>query len=123
MTENLEYGYKKNSGRHIWYVRGDKGAIHIWCDRHHPEHIARFGDVYYGGIELHQRSPMYQGQKPVHNCWLIGGDCYTDGSGLQFDEKIAPYLPRDEDRMDPENPLIQSELFHWYQSKFGDSDD
>ena len=42
---------------------------------------------YYGGIEVHSKTPMYDGQKPLgRHCELTHGDCYTDGSSLAFEQ-------------------------------------
>jgi len=114
MTDELTYGYEAHYGRHIWFVKGEYGAVHVWAQRHTDDIIKQFGDRYFGGIECHSRVPMYEGQGSHDDCWLLKGPCYHDGSSLQFSEQIEPYLPADPSLLDPENPLITSILHDRY---------
>jgi hypothetical protein len=65
-----------------WCVVGERGAIHVHCD------IADFSN---GGIEIHSVSPLFEGHRSHNssNCWLIGCQCYHDGSSLQWSESIS----------------------------------
>lgn len=64
-----------------WAVIGEKGAVHIHCS------AINFTS---GGIEIHSRTPLYDGHQPSEqDCWLIGSGCHHDGSSLQYSERIC----------------------------------
>lgn len=47
-----------------------------------------FPSGYFGGVEKHSATPLYEGQEPMPGpCqWVKGGTCYHDGSSMAFDE-------------------------------------
>ena len=72
------------SGRESYTLTYASGTIEGWRTRSvfNP-------DLYYGGIEVHSKTPMYEGQvDPFMNCELTGGDCYPDGSSLAYERDI-----------------------------------
>lgn len=118
MTE-LTYKYEpatQEKGRHIWSVSGPGGGIHVWAS-HLDGDAAFWGSNWIGGVEVHSRVPMYEGQAPHDECWLIGGKCFHDGSSLYFSENIAPML-RDQ-ITDAITEYIHSVCLSWYRGRFG----
>jgi hypothetical protein len=115
MTEQFIYGYEKHPTRHIWWIKGSLGAVHVWAEKHSPEAHKIIGANYFGGIECHSKKQQYDWQTAHENCWLLNGRCYSDGSSLQFMEQILPYLPEDDSKMQFNDPLIQSILHDRYQ--------
>jgi hypothetical protein len=85
--------------------------------------IRGWGEVYYGGVEVHSPKPMYDfgDGKPHHeNCWLLKAPCWHDGSSLYFSENIEPMIRGYEGNMPPHiTEYINSILHDWYGSKFG----
>jgi hypothetical protein len=87
------------------------GAIELWRT---PEagdgHYYETG--YYGGVEMHSPVPLYDGQGPMdgHCQWVRGGQCYTDGSSLAFDEFAHDF----------DSPVyLKPALADWHRSRFG----
>lgn len=80
--EKLTKAYNFNGQQLNWAVFGEHGGIHLHCN---PR------DMSLGGIEIHSKEPLHEGHKPHGNanCWLIGCQCYHDGSSLQWSEKWA----------------------------------
>lgn len=74
-------------------VTGEHGAIDfhfVPCDEgeNFEMPVARINAR---GVEQHSRKPHYESQKPdAGECWLIGGDCYHDGSYLYAAETLLP---------------------------------
>jgi hypothetical protein len=119
MTNKLEYGYECVDNKHIWFIKGAEGGIHVWAKRYPDDIAERLGERYFGGIECHSKEPTYEGQTCSYDdCWLLNGPCFHDGSSLQFSEQIEPYLPRNNESMNPENQLIHSILHDRYTSWF-----
>ncbi len=116
-TSELVYNYEAKGGdhpRHTWSVVGPAGGVHIWAS---PITDRRWGKQFYGGVEVHSRTPMYGDEKPSHDeCWLIGGPCWHDGTSLYFSENIEPML-RDRADFEPVRSYIEAELHDWYRSK------
>lgn len=82
----LEHGlYERESGvTREWIVLvGDRGSIEMWrC----PTVSGAFGETHYGGIEIHAKAPLWEGQEARSGyCRLVNADCYTEGSSLAFD--------------------------------------
>ena len=88
----------------------ENGAIEGWRTpeygqaKYHPS-------GYYGGIEVHSKSPKYSGHEPhPGQCQWTGGVCYHDGSSLAF-ERIEWAF---------DNPAyIFGELAEWANSHLG----
>ncbi len=36
-------------------------------------------------IDLHRSEPTFDGHKSRHDCWVIGGDCYSDAAYIAAD--------------------------------------
>lgn len=95
MGDDIEIGYELNGKRHVWWLRGPKGGVHVWAGENPAEFQARWGERYYGGIECHSPKPLYShsGDTPDHDhCWVLKGPCWHDGSSLQFSEEIEPFM-------------------------------
>ena len=89
---NYTFDPKAKNPRHIWSVKSPKGACHIWAVEN-PPNMPFYGELYYGGIEIHSPTPMYGDAPPHHEkCWLLDAPCWHDGSSLQFSEQIEPIL-------------------------------
>ena len=68
------------------------------------------------GIEMHSKTPRYEGQKALPNCFVTGGDCYHDGTSLGARENLGHIDPTGRD-----DEQIYSELLYWYRSEFESS--
>ena len=66
-------------------VVGELGGIHISI------HSTSDGSIS-GGLEIHNKKPVYDFQKCYHNCWMLNGDCYPDGSTLRFIGEVRPII-------------------------------
>lgn len=106
-----KYTYERRFGkpRHIWTLIGARGAIHL----HITDRGEGHGERYWGGIELHWRSPpeRMRDQPPSEDtCWLLCAPCWHDGSSLQVVEFWLPRWldsPNDHDAM---FALLESEM-------------
>lgn len=91
-----------------------QGAVEAWRTKSPVESTwTRSG--YYGGIEVHYKNEpedaSYMGHR--ESCWVTGGECWSDGSSLAFDEV----------EFDFENPAyIQNALFRWAENRFSFSE-
>lgn len=45
------------------------------------------------GIEKHSKTPLYEGQEPLKDCEVTGGDCYCDGTSLMARERLGHINP------------------------------
>jgi hypothetical protein len=80
MSQNLRRVISHNNHKLNWAVVGEQGGIHVWTFSH---------DFTSGGIEIHSREPLREGDELQHgDCWLIGGACHHDGSSLHYQERI-----------------------------------
>jgi len=96
---------------YYWILVGPKGGVHIHI------HERMIKEDYFGGVEIHSPVPLYGGQTPIKDCWVIGGDCYCDGTSLYAQENLIPEFLRAEKEQWPE--LFRGELQSWYENKFG----
>lgn len=106
-------------GRHIWSVAGEAGGVHIWAEDT-PKSPFNQGERFFGGVEVHSKAPMYDGQPVGHNhCWLTDGPCYHDGTSLYFAEKIEPMLQSVDGGSVPEHltEYLNFELLDWYRAR------
>lgn len=123
MTD-LTYAYLPPEGevtRHMWTLVGPKGAVHAWAQEHAEEFRRKWGEAYYGGIEMHSPKRLYDwgDGKPSHeSCWLLKGPCWHDGSSLQFSEQIEPFLPREQPFEPHTHEYVYSLLHDRYQAWF-----
>jgi len=91
----------------------NRGAIELWtCEEwmHAPDPMLR--DL--GGIEIHSRAQMYDGQDPIPDCTILGGDgrCYTDGSSLAY-SRLRPLIEAGA------SAAVLEELAGWHRARFG----
>lgn len=88
-------------------VKGDKGAVQLkfgtdwYLKSVQDRQGARMLSSPYGNllqphgydIGYHSKVPMYDGQEPLtEECPVIGGRCFYDGSSLNADEWIEPFM-------------------------------
>ncbi len=103
--------------RHDWIISGKLGAINIWAE---PSSPSSFSDErWFGGIECHSARPFeYNGGHHDH-CWLLGAECWHDGSSLQFREQVEYRLPApigqaiDGSILEELKPLLRSRYRTW----------
>lgn len=82
------------SWRHEWVVEGARMALSLWIHDMGEEHAKKYGDPRYsGGIEIHYRAPpdYMRDQAPRHECSMLGGLCWHDGSSLQAERDWIPF--------------------------------
>lgn len=120
---DLVYDYLPPSGditRHIWTLVGPNGAVHVWAEPTKPEFTNRWGEAFFGGIEIHSKKRLYGDGAPDHpDCWLLKCPCWHDGSSLQFSEQVEPTLRRSPVPFpDAIHEFVNSILFDWYQHHF-----
>lgn len=89
----------------------ENGAIEGWrtpaSDMLHP-------DRHYGGIEVHSKTPMFEGHEPhPESCQWTRGVCYHDGSSLAFERIEWSFDSPD---------CIFDELAAWADSHLGNSE-
>ena len=116
----LTYSFEKTepySGlpRYTWALVGPDGGVHIWAQTNSAESAARFGDIYFGGVECHWPAGA---DEPHHAyCWLLKGPCRHDGSSLYFSDYIAPMLSPENVEGENIASYVNAELLDWYRSK------
>lgn len=64
----------------------EAGAIEAWRTPSASSDPFFAPTGYFGGIEVHSKTPMYSGQEVRDgHCEWTRGDCYHDGSSMAFD--------------------------------------
>lgn len=64
----------------------EAGAIEAWRTPSASSDPFFAPTGYFGGIEVHSKTPMYRGQEVRDgHCEWTRGDCYHDGSSMAFD--------------------------------------
>lgn len=100
----------QNSGWHdrVSLVASDKaGAVELW----EAGRNTTYGPI--GGIEVHSRKPVYDGQEPMEECSILhGGECYCDGSSLAYFEQAKPLIEAGD------SASLLALLARWHQSHF-----
>lgn len=102
---------------YYWYLINKKTreGVHFHGCTHTDENLI-FDCNYHGfmthGLEMHSKKPLYEGQAPVDNCDVTGGDCYCDGTSLGARERLGHINPEDDDA------FIWHELECFYQERF-----
>ena len=98
MSSDLRESYERfdDDGRirHIWAVKSDEGAVHIWAEI--SPAFSTYPARWMGGCECHSpKPPEYRADaKPDHeHCEFLDGPCWHDGTSLYFSENIAGSLP------------------------------
>jgi hypothetical protein len=122
----------KNYGVHgvdmLWYIKGELGVVDfvVYTNWHLP-HIEELNDSRNdsqfphlnchpqpANVGYHSRVPKYKGQtRSVFDCTLLGGDCYSDGSGL-YAEELYDILVREGDE------AVWKKLEEYYKQTFGE---
>lgn len=51
------------------------------------------------GVDIHSKTPQYEGQTPRENCHITGGECYSDGSALLGDEFLQTLIAEGEEAL------------------------
>jgi hypothetical protein len=89
--------------RYLWYMQNKetRQAVHFHGSVY--DQSSEFGKIcarmanHFGfitmGIELHSPTPLYEGQKPITNCKVMGGECYIDGTSLYAREALGHINP------------------------------
>lgn len=116
MTD-LIFSESNKTNRHIWACQNELGGVHIWAQLYQHSNLS---EQYYGGIEVHSPKPLYDPTEPHSHdsCWLIGGPCWHDGSGLAFEDHVLPLIRE----LGTENILqhLKPILIKWHKLYFGD---
>ena len=77
--------HRPGETKHIWYVENEKAGVHLWI----IEPKDGNPDRWYGGIELHSKTPFSEGEPPHReNCEFIG-KCWHDGTSLGAEPYVA----------------------------------
>lgn len=105
---NPSYFGKK---QHTYEVVGRDGAIHFHVTESKQSREGG-GPEFYGGLEIHYRvAPAYMNRPPSHhNCRLLGGPCWHDGTSLYASEVLIPRWQLDFPNHD--------EVFRWLTHEF-----
>ena len=92
---------------HLWYLidKKTREGVHFHGQEYRENYNASDYRPWYNnqhrfsahGIEMHKKTPVYEGQKPLENCDVTGGDCYCDGSSLQASEQLGHINPNKDD--------------------------
>lgn len=105
-------GKEKEMPTREWAVVGPEGAVLVWA------RWSWSGNYFYGGVEYHHRKSDEDGWLcHTADCHLLHGDCYSDGSGLQFDEQIRPFL---QPGLEPNEQFMRGFLTQRYKERFLD---
>lgn len=125
LDRRFNYNYRYNPShygdkQHAYEVIGRDGAIHF----HVTESVRAAGDTansklprHYGGLEEHRRTcPDHTNRPPSHHdCRLLGGICWHDGTSLYASEVLIPRWLRDY----PNHDAVFGWLIHEFDSRFG----
>lgn len=105
MRDDPDRNYGVGNVKMTFVLRGPKGAIQFmigtdWGIKPVRDHLEGFGFGQYDdprqpkGWDLgyHAYEPQYEGQIPMGDCHVLGGNCFYDGSSLQADAVIEGFL-------------------------------
>lgn len=124
-------GYKREPAfrdepMHTWWIKGPHGGVHIWA---RLSKLDGWPTEWIGGVECHwaecpdNGTGWHKPDAPSHSdCWLLGGQCWHDGTSLYFSERIEPRLPHPDGR-DPHHvdglphSIIRTILVEWFQDR------
>jgi hypothetical protein len=87
-----EYTIQFGQSKHAWYVEGARMGVHVHITESALSKVEE-DYRYYGGIEYHYRTPpsyMKDDAPSHHDCRLLGGICWHDGSSLAATEIWIP---------------------------------
>lgn len=84
ITEHYSEGDFDNPLRRESFVLvTERGAVEGWRTPSPDGSSPVFPSGYFGGIEVHSKTPLYSGHEPLPgHCQWTGGTCHTDGSSL-----------------------------------------
>lgn len=88
---DLERKSGERAGVKYWAVVGPLGGVHAW-------HMV--SDIHCSGVEYHDKKPSEWHSRsniPPHNCWLIGCECWHDGTSLYAEEMYTPMFEAQND--------------------------
>lgn len=111
------------NGEQHYVVIGEEGAIHFHLMESSEDSREIFGKRYWGGIEIHSKKQMYDwSEQPTSdNCWILGCQCWSDGSSLMATERYIPEWEFCERTGDFESLWLSLE--HMYRNRFKESRD
>lgn len=93
-----------------WYL--PHVAKEIAFRRPNPDEILMAFQPMAAQIGYHSSTPQYEGQEPrVYDCQFTGGDCYTDGSGLQAERFLDLLITKGSE-------AVWAEIEHYYFEMF-----
>lgn len=112
---NPSKNYGIASMRIRFVLIGAKGAVQWmigteWFIASAREHLSRFNHLHSfdemrrpQGYDLgyHAYKPTYEGQSQMDDCDILNGPCFYDGSGLNAELLIEPFLAHGEDYLWP----------------------
>lgn len=114
----------KNYGIHgvdmRWYLKGESGVVQFvvytgWHLPHVREELRNVPTQHHtmgADVGYHSKTPMYEGQEATHECNILNGPCYYDGSGLHALEMF--------DRLTEEGgEVVWVRLQKYYERTFG----
>lgn len=123
-TANLTRRHEvRPDGQQHYIVIGEEGAIHFHFMKSSKGSQEIFGERYWGGIEIHSKKQMYDwSEQPTSdNCWILGCQCWSDGSSLMATERYIPEWEFCERTGDFESLWLSLE--HMYRNRFKESRD
>jgi len=84
-----------------------KGGVEVWANQvpNSPE--------WFGGVEIHSSTPIYEDQQPNEKCRITMGKCYHTGTSLYFQERLKEYF------IGIENPATEEWLWEimWHTAE------
>ena len=120
MRQELRYWKEQrfNGGDvfYYWYIAdSERNGVHFHGLRY--ERAREFLRVnryrfYTLGIGIHSKKAIYDGQTPISDCHVTGGNCYCDGTSLYAEERLGHVNP---DNCDAE---VWHVLENFYDDKF-----
>lgn len=79
------------NGEQHYVVIGEEGAIHFHLMESSEDSRKAYGERYWGGVEIHSKKALYDNQMSISkNCWILGCECWHDGSSLMASERYIP---------------------------------
>lgn len=104
---NKDFIYKKvqiledNGTYYFWYLihRETRTGVHFHGKKYDNNDMGSMSNRHSFmpyGLEIHSKTPNYEGHTPIENCEVTGGDCYCDGSSLMASERLGFVNPDSE---------------------------
>lgn len=95
-----EYSIDCGEPTHLWILVGRYGGLHLSIREGKADKDGT--PRYYGGFEMHSRTPLSDTAPDRDKCWLLQCPCWTSGSSMAADEVWIPRWlddPGNHDRM------------------------